>query len=117
MAKRRMAGAILLGLAFIGTMVSPIAAAAPASQEVIATLSIVAVDPSTGDLGVAVTSKFPAVGNGVPWAKAGVGAVATQAAANLSFGEEGLALMAGGMTANAALAKVLAADEQREERQ
>lgn len=86
-------------------------------RDIIATFSIVAFDPATGDLGVAVTSKFPAVGNGVPWAKAGVGAVATQAAANLSFGEEGLALMAGGASAGAALAKVLAADAQREERQ
>ena len=86
-------------------------------RDIIATFSIVAFDPATGDLGVAVTSKFPAVGNGVPWAKAGVGAVATQAAANLSFGEDGLALMAGGASASAALAKVLAADAQREERQ
>jgi uncharacterized Ntn-hydrolase superfamily protein len=66
---------------------------------------------------VAVTSKFPAVGNGVPWARAGVGAVATQAAANLSFGEEGLSLMGKGMTAGRALEKVLAADPDREERQ
>jgi uncharacterized Ntn-hydrolase superfamily protein len=83
----------------------------------IATFSIVAYDPATGDLGVAVTSKFPAVGNGVPWAKAGVGAVATQAAANLSFGEEGLALMGKGLSAEQALKKVLDADSGREERQ
>lgn len=82
-----------------------------------ATFSIVAYDPATGDLGVAVTSKFPAVGNGVPWARAGVGAVATQAAANLSFGEEGLGLMAKGLSAGQALKKVLAKDSGREERQ
>ena len=111
--------AIFLGLITMAAFGSRISARAPgdARRGLIATFSIVAVDPATGDLGVAVTSKFPAVGNGVPWARAGVGAVATQAAANLSFGEEGLALMAGGMTANAALAKVLAADPQREERQ
>ena len=83
----------------------------------IATFSIVAWDPVTGDLGVAVTSKFPAVGNGVPWAKAGVGAVATQAAANLSFGEEGLGLMGRGLTAQEALSKVVESDPGREERQ
>jgi uncharacterized Ntn-hydrolase superfamily protein len=86
-------------------------------RPLIATFSIVAYDPATGDLGVAVTSKFPAVGNGVPWAKAGVGAVATQAAANLSFGEEGLALMARGLSAQQALKKVVEADAGREERQ
>jgi uncharacterized Ntn-hydrolase superfamily protein len=83
----------------------------------IATFSIVAYDPATGDLGVAVTSKFPAVGSGVPWAKAGVGAVATQAAANLAFGEEGLKLMARGLSAQAALQKVVQADAGREDRQ
>jgi len=66
---------------------------------------------------VAVTSKFPAVGSGVPWAKAGVGAVATQAAANLAFGEEGLKLMARGLSAQAALQKVVQADAGREDRQ
>jgi uncharacterized Ntn-hydrolase superfamily protein len=83
----------------------------------IATFSIVAYDPATGDLGVAVTSKFPAVGNGVPWAKSGVGAVATQAAANLSFGQEGLELMARGLSAKAALQRVVEADAGREDRQ
>jgi uncharacterized Ntn-hydrolase superfamily protein len=88
-----------------------------AGRPIIATFSIVAFDPATGDLGVAVTSKFPAVGNGVPWARAGVGAVATQAAANLSFGEEGLSLMGKGLTAGEALKKVLEADPGREDRQ
>ncbi|MCI0657618.1 MAG: DUF1028 domain-containing protein, partial [Acidobacteria bacterium] len=82
-----------------------------------ATFSIVAYDAATGDLGVGVTSKFPAVGSGVPWAKAGVGAVATQAAANLSFGQEGLELMARGLSAQAALQKVVNADAGREDRQ
>jgi uncharacterized Ntn-hydrolase superfamily protein len=86
-------------------------------RRVFATFSIVAFDPRTGDLGVAVASKFPAVGSGVPWARAGVGAVATQAAANLSFGEEGLRLMGKGMSASRAMEKVLAADPLREERQ
>jgi len=50
----------------------------------ISTFSIVARDPKTGELGIAVQSKFLAVGAVVPWAKAGVGAIATQAAANLT---------------------------------
>jgi uncharacterized Ntn-hydrolase superfamily protein len=81
------------------------------------TFSIVAFDPATGDLGVAVASKFPCVGAVVPWAKAGVGAVATQAWANTSFGPDGLALMAGGMPAAEALDAVLQGDDGREERQ
>ena len=119
MTKQRIVQVILAGLFSAILPASRSLAAAPGDgrQGLIATFSIVALDPATGDLGVAVTSKFPAVGNGVPWAKAGVGAVATQAAANLSFGEQGLALMTGGMTAKAALAKMLAADPQREERQ
>jgi uncharacterized Ntn-hydrolase superfamily protein len=81
------------------------------------TFSIVAVDPETGDLGVAVASKFPCVGAVVPWARAGVGAVATQSWANTDFGPEGLQLMGGGLPAAAALDAVLEPDEDREERQ
>ena len=67
------------------------------------TFSIVAFDPASGDLGVAVASKFPCVGAVVPWARAGVGAVATQAWANTSFGPDGLGLMGQGMSAAEAL--------------
>ncbi|HEX4629178.1 MAG TPA: DUF1028 domain-containing protein, partial [Gemmatimonadales bacterium] len=58
------------------------------------TYSIVAYDSITGDLGVAVQSKFPNVGGIVPWAKAGVGAVATQSLGNTDYGEKGLELLA-----------------------
>jgi uncharacterized Ntn-hydrolase superfamily protein len=81
------------------------------------TFSIVAFDPANGDLGVAVASKFPCVGAVVPWAKAGVGAVATQSWANTSFGPDGLALMANGMAADDALDAVVEADEGRDDRQ
>jgi uncharacterized Ntn-hydrolase superfamily protein len=81
------------------------------------TFSIVAFDPANGDLGVAVASKFPCVGAVVPWAKAGVGAVATQAWANTDFGPDGLRLMAGGMPAGSALDAVLEGDDGRDERQ
>jgi len=81
------------------------------------TFSIVGFDPETGDLGVAVASKFPCVGAVVPWAKAGVGAVATQAWANTDLGPDGLRLMASGMPAASALDAVLEGDDGREERQ
>ena len=60
------------------------------------TFSIVGFDPATGDLGIAVQSKFLAVGAVVPWAKAGVGAVATQSWANTAYGPRGLDLLAAG---------------------
>ena len=81
------------------------------------TFSIVAFDPANGDLGVAVASKFPCVGAVVPWARAGVGAVATQSWANTDLGPDGLRLMGGGLPAAAALDAVLEPDEGREERQ
>jgi uncharacterized Ntn-hydrolase superfamily protein len=86
-------------------------------QQVIATFSIVARDPSNGDLGVAVQSKFLAVGAVVPWARAEVGAVATQALANIGYGPEGLALLEQGMPAPDVLNQLLAADEERDHRQ
>ena len=81
------------------------------------TFSIVACDPANGDLGIAVASKFPAVGAVVPWARAGVGAVATQSWANTDFGPEGLQLMGSGLPAASALDAVLEPDDDREERQ
>ena len=63
------------------------------------TFSIVAADTQTGDWGIAVASKFPCVGAVVPWARAGVGAVATQSWANTSFGPDGLELMGDGIDA------------------
>src|SRR4029079_14690928 len=67
------------------------------------TYSIVAYDSVTGDLGVAVQSKFPNVGGIVPWAKAGVGAVATQSLSHTAYGARGLELMGEGATAEEAL--------------
>jgi uncharacterized Ntn-hydrolase superfamily protein len=81
------------------------------------TFSIVGFDPDTGDLGVAVASKFPCVGAVVPWAKAGIGAVATQSWANTAFGPEGLALMEGGASAQDALDAMIRDDEGRDDRQ
>jgi uncharacterized Ntn-hydrolase superfamily protein len=83
----------------------------------IATFSIAAYDSQNGDLGVAVASKFLAVGAVVPWARAGAGAVATQALANIAYGPDGLALLERGYTAQTALDALLADDEMREHRQ
>ena len=74
-------------------------------------------DKKTGDVGVAVASKFLAVGSIVPWADPHGGAVATQALANASFGSKALGLMRGGATASDALAKLLEDDAGRERRQ
>jgi uncharacterized Ntn-hydrolase superfamily protein len=81
------------------------------------TFSIVALDAATGDLGVAVQSKFLAVGAVVPWARAGIGAVATQAYANTDFGPTGLRLLTDGLPAAAAMGRLLADDPGREDRQ
>jgi uncharacterized Ntn-hydrolase superfamily protein len=86
-------------------------------EKLVATFSIVACDPENGDLGVAVQSKFLAVGAVVPWAKAGVGAVATQSWANTTYGPQGLRLMAEGLSAQEALEKLVEADEERARRQ
>ncbi|MHA2620432.1 MAG: DUF1028 domain-containing protein [bacterium JZ-2024 1] len=81
------------------------------------TFSIVAFDPETGDLGVAVASRFLAVGAVVPFAEAGVGAVATQAAGNMALGPHILRLIKHGRTAEEALQEALREDDGREERQ
>lgn len=81
------------------------------------TYSIVARDAATGELGVAVQSHYFQVGPKVPWALAGVGAVATQSLVNVSFGPLGLELMRSGCCAPQALDAVLAADAGRESRQ
>jgi uncharacterized Ntn-hydrolase superfamily protein len=81
------------------------------------TFSIVAADPATGEVGVAVQSKYFAVGSVVPWAKAGVGAVATQAAGVAAYGPRTLAALQDGLTPHDALLRVLADDEGREARQ
>ncbi|MBC8263878.1 MAG: DUF1028 domain-containing protein [Anaerolineales bacterium] len=80
--------------------------------KLVATFSIVAYDPENGDLGVAVQSKFLAVGAVVPWAKAGIGAIATQSWANTTYGPEGLRLMAEGLSAQEALERLIEADEE-----
>jgi uncharacterized Ntn-hydrolase superfamily protein len=75
------------------------------------TFSIVGYDPSNGDCGIAVASRYFAVGSVVPWAEAGVGCIATQANVNVGYGPRGLELLRQGLSAKEVLAKLLAEDQ------
>src|SRR5262249_3030443 len=110
-ARRRTVFALIIA-ATLGARAERALAADP-----VATFSIVGYDPATGDLGVAVQSRFFAVGAVVPWAQAGVGAIATQAFANTTSGPDGLALLAKGRTPEATLLELLAPDSTRDRRQ
>ncbi|HRU11697.1 MAG TPA: DUF1028 domain-containing protein, partial [Methanomassiliicoccales archaeon] len=81
------------------------------------TYSIIARDRATGEIGVAVQSHWFAVGTVVPWAQAGVGAVATQALTNPAFGPKGLELMSKGVPPREAVERMVGEDEGREHRQ
>ena len=83
----------------------------------VSTYSIVAYDEKTGELGVAVQSHWFSVGSTVPWAKAGVGAVATQSFVKIEYGPEGLELMEKGLTAQEALDSLVSKDPGRAVRQ
>ncbi|HEY8259309.1 MAG TPA: DUF1028 domain-containing protein [Gemmatimonadales bacterium] len=108
------------------SLVSFSASLLPAQQPIVApshlaklahTYSIVAYDSVSGDLGIAVQSKFPNVGGIVPWAKAGVGAVATQSLSNTAYGELGLELIAKGASAEEALRSIMRTDTMLQDRQ
>jgi len=81
------------------------------------TFSIVAADPARDEVGVAVQSKFLAVGALVPWARGGLGAVATQAFADVTIGPRGLALLEAGVAPADAVESLLHGDSLREQRQ
>ena len=87
------------------------------AKPIVSTYSIVACDLVTGQWGVAVQSKFLAVGSVVPWAEAHVGAIATQSYANPRYGPDGLALLRQGLSADETVERLTAADEGRAERQ
>jgi uncharacterized Ntn-hydrolase superfamily protein len=108
-----------IGLVGLGVVLSAGTAAAqqPRPLRPAHTYSIVARDPATGELGVAVQSHWFSVGTIVTWAEAGVGAVATQSFVEVSYGPLGLELMRAGKPAPAALNALLAADDGREARQ
>ncbi|HEX5635353.1 MAG TPA: DUF1028 domain-containing protein, partial [Gemmatimonadales bacterium] len=109
----------LLGLALSALALPTLAVVVPggAPSPLAHTYSIVARDPKTGDLGVAVQSHYFSVGPIVPWAESGVGAVATQSLVLVDYGPRGLELMRKGLTARQALDSLLAADAHREGRQ
>jgi uncharacterized Ntn-hydrolase superfamily protein len=98
-------------------LIAPLVLLAAGSVRPVHTYSIVARDPATGEMGVAVQSHWFSVGSVVPWAEAGVGAVATQSFVEPSYGPLGLALMRAGRTAPEALAALLAGDSGRDVRQ
>ena len=82
-----------------------------------ATFSICAIDPDSGECGVAVTTRVPFVGRAVPWVRAGVGAVATQAWTVVEYGNRGLDLLEEGLEPQEVLERLLADDDGRESRQ
>ena len=113
----------LAGLAFASaTALGPVGALTqePVSwgeELVFHTFSIAAVDPVTGESGVAVTTRVACVGNGVPWVRAGVGAVATQASTRTEYGKELLDMLEQGFGPQEALDRATAADESAQRRQ
>jgi uncharacterized Ntn-hydrolase superfamily protein len=107
---------ILLSIIMLISFIEAFAQAKP-SDPLVHTYSIVARDPETGQLGVAVQSHWFSVGSIVSWAEAGVGAIATQSFVNVSFGPRGLELLKQGKTAREALKILIDADEARDVRQ
>lgn len=108
----------LMLLAVLCGALAPALAAGPRPADPLAhTYSIVARDPETGNFGVAVQSHWFQVGPLVPWAEAGVGAVATQSFVKVDYGPEGLRLMRGGNPAPETLDRLLAEDAQKDVRQ
>jgi uncharacterized Ntn-hydrolase superfamily protein len=105
-------------LTVFGLGPGPVAGQAPAGdQPLYHTFSIAAVDPETGESGVAVTTRVACVGNVVPWVRAGVGAVATQSWTRVEYGPELLDLLEQGVAPEEALRRRVAADDGRERRQ
>lgn len=100
-----------------GQKPKPVPARDSEAVEPVNTFSIVAYDPEKKEWGIGVASKFLAVGAVVPWAKAGVGAVATQSFANTTYGPKGLELLAEGKSAEETIKLLTDADKQKEQRQ
>ena len=108
---------LLAPIALTALAALAVSAAPEKPRRPVHTYSIVARDTATGEIGVAVQSHWFSVGSTVPWAEAGVGAVATQSFVDPSYGPLGLAMMGAGRSAPDALAGLLAADPEREVRQ
>src|SRR5205809_386339 len=104
----------LLGILALSALEPP---AATPREDYAATFSIVAYDPVRKEWGIAVASKYLAVGSAVPFARAGAGAVATQAFVNVSLGPKGVELLAAGKSAAEALDELKKSDTGIEGRQ
>jgi uncharacterized Ntn-hydrolase superfamily protein len=104
-------------LALTAALAATLGAAPAAADPLVHTYSIVARDPATGEMGVAVQSHWFSVGSIVTWAEAGVGAIATQSLVDPAYGPKGLALMRQGVPAPKALEQLVAADAGRAGRQ
>jgi len=111
---RRFGSSVRLILYCLAVLCAAPAARADSPQ---GTFSIVAYDSVTGELGVAVQSKYFSVGSAVPWAEAGVGVVATQATVNMSFGKQALAMLESGLSAEETLRALAATDSLWDSRQ
>ena len=101
---------LLIPLSLLFHLSEPDISNEQSSLSPVATFSIVGYDAETGDLGIAVQSKFFAVGAVVPWAEAGVGAIATQSWANTTYGPNGLKLLKSGLSAEQTLERLIADD-------
>jgi uncharacterized Ntn-hydrolase superfamily protein len=105
---------VLIWLALAGV---PCVAQAPTPDPWFGTFSIIAFDPATSELGIGVQSRAFGAGAAVPYAKPGVGAVATQAAANRSYGPKAIALLEQGLSPEEVVKKITDEDEARDARQ
>ncbi len=109
-------GRVVVAVAIAGVMgvgasaVTPQAPVVLARPDPVATFSILGFDPATGEVGGAVQSRVFSVGNGVLWAKAGVGAAATQAIVDVSYGPKAIALLEAGMAPGAILKAIWESD-------
>src|SRR5215211_8496206 len=122
--RSRFTVAVLVALSALAVTPALVAAQEPAAWGVASrdrlefhTFSIAAIDPRTGEVGVAVTTRVPCVGNGVPWVRVGVGAVATQANTRTEYGNQLLDALAKGESPADALKRLLAADSGAASRQ
>lgn len=116
--RSKASAAALKLLVFSGLLLAGNGTANPSTQpEIVSTFSICAWDPATGDLGVAVQSKFFGVGSVVPWAQADIGVIATQSYANTRYGPAGLELLKDGHNAMSVVEQLTAGDPGKELRQ
>lgn len=114
---RRAVPVALLGFFALAQSAQSFAKSPPSEDSWFSTFSIIAFDPSTGELGVGVQSRAFGAGAAVPWAEAGVGAVATQARANRLYGPKAMSLLKEGLSPSEVVKRITDEDPERERRQ